>query len=93
MAAMAERLKEHFEGDEEMQAQFQEVIDAIGCPKKMKKFHEKHKKKQAFYKEATRRCKKRRLEIEAETRRLEEARRLKKSRSTASPARSDGSSR
>ena len=90
MAAMAEQMKEKFPS---LQAEMQEVIDAIGCPKKMKKFHEKHKKKQAFYKEATRRCKKRRLEIEAETRRLEEARRLKKSRSTASPARSDGSSR
>jgi len=36
MSAMAEQMKEKFPS---LQAEMQEVIDAIGCPKKMKKFH------------------------------------------------------
>ena len=93
MEHLVKGLIKDYEGDEETQAMFQGMIDAMGCPKKMKKFEEDLKKKGEEIEEATRRCKKRTREIEAETRRLEEARRLKKSRSTASPARSDGSSR
>ena len=88
---LLEGLKKHFEGDEEMQAEFQAMIDAVGCPKKTKKLCEQYEKKSRLIEEETRRLKKRRREIEKQTQRtveetrrlLKETRRLKKARSTA----------